>query len=228
MGTIAFFDLDRTLIGRNSAALWLREEILSRQVGLSPALRALLMLMRYRLFGSVAIEDAMLSGLVYLKGLSEREVRQRTEVFYARFVRDHLRPGGRRAVAEHRAAGDKLVLLTASSHYISELTARDLMLDDFLCTELEVDARGLFTGRALGRMCFGTGKLVAARAYAQRVGIELADCAFYTDSFSDLSTLAAVGRPVAVNPDLRLRREAMARGWPVVDWGRAEGPGKPR
>ena len=30
--------------------------------------------------------------------------------------------------------------------------------------------------------------------------------------------LAAVGHPTAVNPDRGLRREAVARGWPVVDF----------
>ncbi|MEL7370849.1 MAG: HAD-IB family hydrolase, partial [Myxococcota bacterium] len=41
-----------------------------------------------------------------------------------------------------------------------------------------------------------------------------------TDSMSDLPMMEAVGHPVAVNPDPRLRRTAKDRGWPIVDWGR--------
>jgi phosphoserine phosphatase len=33
---------------------------------------------------------------------------------------------------------------------------------------------------------------------------------------SDLPLLTAAGRPVAVNPDRRLRREANTNGWPVL------------
>jgi len=49
--------------------------------------------------------------------------------------------------------------------------------------------------------------------------VRLSDCAFYTDSFSDVPVLEAVGQPVAVNPDPRLRRRANKRGWRIVDWG---------
>ena len=38
----------------------------------------------------------------------------------------------------------------------------------------------------------------------------------YSDSYSDVPFLEAVGHPVAVNPDRRLRRIARLRGWPTV------------
>ena len=101
-----------------------------------------------------------------------------------------------------------------------DLVARDLAIDDALCNTFEVDASGNHTGRAGGPLCYGAGKLTLAEQYAGRNGESLAGSAFYTDSYSDLPTLAAVGRPVAVNPDLRLRGAALRRGWPVVDWGR--------
>jgi phosphoserine phosphatase len=41
---------------------------------------------------------------------------------------------------------------------------------------------------------------------------------FYTDSITDLPLLEAVGRPVAVNPDARLRRVARSRGWAIEQW----------
>ena len=82
-----------------------------------------------------------------------------------------------------------------------------------------MDAEGLHTGQPLGEVCFGEGKRLHAEAYAAEAGVPLSACAFYTDSYSDLPVLEVVGRPVAVNPDRRLRREALRRGWPVVDWG---------
>ena len=52
-------------------------------------------------------------------------------------------------------------------------------------------------------------------------GVDLSRCTFYTDSMSDLPVLEAVGRPVAVHPDPRLRREASRRGWEIADWQQA-------
>ncbi|MEO1336693.1 MAG: haloacid dehalogenase-like hydrolase, partial [Myxococcota bacterium] len=69
-------------------------------------------------------------------------------------------------------------------------------------------------------MCFGRGKLELGRAYLESHDERLNDATFYTDSMSDLPMMEAVGHPVAVNPDPRLRRTAKDRGWPIVDWGR--------
>jgi len=219
MGAVAFFDLDRTLLAVNSATLWLREEVRGGNVRPLEALKALGWLARYSL-GSADMEDAMIATIATLEGRNEREVAARTESFYERVVRGQVRPGGRAAIEAHRAKGDAVVLLTSSSRYLSSLFARDLGLDDFLCTLVEVDAQGLFTGRPIGRPCFGAGKVDAANAFLATRGVSLADCTFYTDSASDVPMLEVVGRPVAVSPDPRLARIARARGWPVLDWGK--------
>ena len=217
--TIAFFDLDKTLLAVNSASLWVRRELALGHITRVQALKASLMLARYHM-GFAPMQEALVEAASHmLKGTGERPLRERTGHFYTERVRSQYRPGGRRVLAEHRAAGEQLVLLTSSSGYLSELVAEDLGLDAVLCNRLEVDAEGLYTGRPLGEVCFGVGKRVHAEAYAARAGVPLSACAFYTDSYSDLPVMEVVGRPVAVHPDRRLRREALRRGWPVVDWG---------
>ena len=99
----------------------------------------------------------------------------------------------------------------------------DLQLDGVLCNRFQV-RDGVHTGESEGELCFGAGKLRYAEAYARQTGVSLRDCTFYTDSYSDLPVLEQVGAPVLVNPDRRLRREARARGWRVVEWG---GPAPP-
>ena len=64
---------------------------------------------------------------------------------------------------------------------------------------------GEHTGRSEGRLCYGSGKLDYAEAFARSRGVSLGECVFYTDSISDLPVLERVGRPVVVNPDGRLR-----------------------
>jgi phosphoserine phosphatase len=56
----------------------------------------------------------------------------------------------------------------------------------------------------------------AVLAWLERTGADPRDCSFYSDSAYDLPLLEAVGRPVAVNPDRRLRRIARARGWEIM------------
>ena len=217
-GRVAFFDLDKTLISRNSATLWIRFELAAGRVSRWQALHALTYVVRYSL-GSVDMEGAIRRSVASIAGQPEAVLRERALRFYDGLVRPLYRPGAAAAIAAHRAAGDRLVLLTSSSNYVSELVCRDLGLDDYLCNRFEVDADGRYTGRPIEPLCFGSGKVELASRHAERSQLSLADAVFYTDSISDLPMLEAVGRPVAVHPDPRLRRAAKQRGWEIVEWG---------
>lgn len=216
--SIAFFDLDLTILSTNSGTLWVKKELREGHISRWQALRAAGWILRYQL-GFGRLEQALEVAIASLKGKDEATMRQRTHGFWQEEVAHLIRPGAREALERHRAAGDEAVLLTSSSNYLSEKAAEVLELDAYLCNRFEVDDGGLFTGRPQGPLCYGDGKLHHARAYADARGVPLARCAFYTDSSSDLPVMAAVGRPVAVNPDPRLRREAARRGWEIVDWG---------
>jgi hypothetical protein len=57
------------------------------------------------------------------------------------------------------------------------------------------------------------------RQVAAERGYDLQRSYAYSDSVSDLPMLAAVGVPVAVNPDPELRQVAADRGWTVLETG---------
>jgi HAD superfamily hydrolase (TIGR01490 family) len=215
---IAFFDLDRTLICRNSASLWIRYELAAGRITRWQALHALTYVVRYSL-GIVNIDDAIRRSVTRLNGQREAELAERAVAFYEGLVRPLFRPGAMPVVREHRAAGDRLVLLTSSSNYVSEQVCRDLGFEDYVCNRFEVGRDGLYTGRLIEPLCYGPGKVGLAERYAAARGLRLPDCTFYTDSIADLAMLEAVGRPVAVHPDPKLKRLARQRGWETADWG---------
>jgi len=215
---LAFFDLDKTVLSVNSGSLWLRREVAQGFLAKRTALKAMMWLVRYEL-GFVDGEQMVAKAVAQTVGSSASELEARTRAFFEAEVRQTYRPGALDAIERHRRAGDGLVMLTSSSNYLSELVARDLGFDEVLCNRLEVDAQGRHTGQLVGRVCFGLGKLSHAQDACARRGVDLRDCAFYTDSFSDRFVLEVVSQPVAVNPDPRLKRRARRQGWVVVDWG---------
>jgi HAD superfamily hydrolase (TIGR01490 family) len=217
---IAFFDLDKTLLSANSGSLWIKRELSLGHISRLQALQASLWIFRYHL-GFTPMERALERAVRMLHGIPEKEIRDRTSDFYQSMVRGLYRPGGRAAVEEHRSRGDRLVLLTSSSLYMAELVSSDLGLDNVLCNRFEVDASGVHTGRPVGTFCYGAGKLYHAQSFVEQIGEGLESATFYTDSYSDLPVMEKVGEPVAVNPDPRLRREALRRRWRVVDWGQS-------
>ena len=214
---VAFFDLDRTLLANNSARAWIMREVRLGHLSRREAVRAAFWLGLYGI-GFARMEATIRRAVASLEGGLEAPIRQRSREFWAEEVLPQIRPGARAVVERHRRQGDRLVLLTSSSNYLSELACETFGLDEFCCNVLEV-SDGVFTGTVREPLCFGSGKATYIRDVAGRYGVPLERCTFYTDSYSDLPALEVVGMPVVVHPDPRLEREARRCGWPVELWG---------
>lgn len=214
---IAFFDLDRTLISVNSLTGWMKREVRLGHLSKRRAAQGVAWIGAYRL-GFSRMEGLIRAAVADLAGNEEAVMQARTRQYFHKELLEKVRPGAHAALAHHREAGDALYLLTASSNYLAEAVVDALQLDGALSNRFEV-SQGRFTGKAVEPICYGPGKATLAADLAQERGVALQDCAFYTDSFSDLPALEAVGQPVAVNPDPRLLRVARKRGWRVEDWG---------
>jgi len=119
-----------------------------------------------------------------------------------------IRPEMPRLLAAHRDAGHRVCLLTASTPYVAVPLCERLGIQDWIASRLEV-VDGVFTGQPVKPVCFGAGKIHWAGQWALEHGIDLSRSFFYTDSMTDLPMLEAVGRPVLVNPDRKLRREGL-------------------
>ena len=216
MAAIAFFDVDKTVLSVNSAALWVKREFHAGNVTRWQALRAALWLGLYHL-GFARLDDVIVEAVRGLRGHVERDVIDRTMAFFKSDVQATIQPAARAAIAAHKARGDLIFLLTSSTNYLCAPLGDDLKIDGFLANRFCVEA-GVFTGEPVWPLCFGKGKVEHARVVADKLNIALAECTFYTDSASDLPMLEAVGHPVAVDPDPRLRRIAQKRGWPIERW----------
>jgi len=123
-------------------------------------------------------------------------------------------------VQHHRARGERVYIVSATLQEIVEHIADDLGFDGAIGSTCEI-VDGRYTGRSL-RAAHGEGKARALRHLAGVDGLDLDASTAYSDSYSDVPFLEAVGHPVAVNPDRRLKSIARARAWPMIRFsGRA-------
>jgi phosphoserine phosphatase len=120
-------------------------------------------------------------------------------------------------VDKHIDAGDLVIMTTATSRFITELTAVYFGIEHLLAIEPEI-AAGVFTGASTGTLNMRSGKVERLHEWLQLHGHELARfrSTAYSDSINDLPLLEAVDEPVAVDPDPRLALIAQQRGWPVL------------
>lgn len=222
--TVAFFDLDKTLIDAISGISFARFELREGRLGRINVAQTVLWGMLYHV-QLMDIERAFARALAHYRGVPERVLLERTRRWFDADVPAMLRPGGLPALAWHRREGHRLVLLTNSSSYLADIACEAWQMDDWLSNHFEVDDRGCLTGGFERPLCYGQGKVARAERWAAEVGLNIDDAFFYSDSYSDLPMLERVAHPRLVSPDPRLRRIARKRGWPILDWGRGTGAG---
>ena len=212
----ALFDLDRTLVRKETATLYVRWQ---REVGQATT-RDLARVMFWVAQYTLGILDApAVAGraVATLRGKPEQEMIDECESWFRSHVLPHVAYEGRRAVERHKTAGDLVAIVTGATPYVARPLARMLGIDHVVASELEV-VDGRFTGRPVEPLCYGEGKVVRAERLAREHGFALDEAVFYTDSLTDLPLLLRVGDRVVVNPDPRLRRIARRRAWRIEAW----------
>jgi HAD superfamily hydrolase (TIGR01490 family) len=117
-------------------------------------------------------------------------------------------------IAEHKAMGHEIVIVSSSGAEVVGPISRYLGADHVIATEMAVQD-GRYTGE-IAHYAYGAGKVDAITALAAERDYDLSESFGFSDSITDLPMLEALGHPTAVNPDRRLRRHAVEAGWPIV------------
>jgi putative phosphoserine phosphatase / 1-acylglycerol-3-phosphate O-acyltransferase len=209
----AFFDLDRTILPGGSGPVF--AATLARLGVKTPHIPGQELLFKlFDIMGeSYLVMQLARQAASRSKGLDRAMVQAGAELA-ADTLMERVQPYAPALFDEHRAAGDLLVLATTSPYDLVAPFARRLGFDAVVATRY-AEAEGIYTGELDGLFVWGPGKLAAIRMWAEQHDVSLESSSAYSDSVFDSPMLSAVGRPVAVNPDYRLRALAALRRWPV-------------
>lgn len=217
--TAAFFDLDNTII-RGASAFHLAIGLRRRGFFAGHDLVTFAFhQIRYLIFGENLrqIDTVRSRALSIIAGHSVAELAAIGEEVWDEVLSLRIFPGTQAILTQHLRAGHEVWIITASPVEIGELIGRRLGVTGALGTVAEhVD--GFYTGRLVGDMLHGRAKARAVANLAEAEGLDLTACYAYGDSANDMPILSAVGHPVAINPDARLRRHARSAGWPVREF----------
>jgi HAD superfamily hydrolase (TIGR01490 family) len=214
---LALFDLDNTLLAGDSDVLWceflMAKGVLEREAF---AQRNADMERRYR-EGSVGTKEFAHFYLGLLAGKPPGHWEPLRQEFLVSQVVPRIPPAAVALVDKHIDAGDPVIMTTATSRFITELTALYFGIEHLLAIEPEI-ADGVFTGASTGILNMRSGKVERLREWLLSHSHELGKfrSTAYSDSINDLPLLEAVDEPIAVDPDPRLAQIARQRGWKVL------------
>ncbi|MGP4088525.1 HAD family hydrolase [Streptomyces sp. KR55] len=219
--TAAFFDLDKTVIAKSSTLTFSKSFYQGGLINRRGVLRSAYA--QFVFLAGGADHDQIERMRAYLSTLCRGWNVQQVREIVAETLHDIIDPiiydEAASLIEEHHTAGRDVVIVSTSGSEVVEPIGELLGADRVVATRMVVGDDGCYTGE-IEYYAYGPTKAEAVRELAASEGYDLSRCYAYSDSATDLPMLESVGRPHAVNPDRTLRREALARGWPILDFHR--------
>ena len=211
----AFFDLDNTITPGSAIELkYFRHLWRHGLVGVVDGVRSAVYLLRC--IPPLSF-DPLRRHKAYLSGKSVTAIEAHAQTFFWKQVCPRISQAARHRIDIHRAQNHRVVLLTGCPDFLVEPLATFLKVDDVMAGQLD-RCGTVFTGKMIEPYPYREGKLQAAQRLASEHGIRLEESYMYGDSPGDLSMLEAVGHPRVVNPIRGMKRVAIERRWPILDW----------
>src|SRR5215211_6535197 len=218
----AIFDVDGTLLASNVVSHYAWLKLRDLPAALRPLWAATLVARVPYYWALDKISRAHFNRAFYrnYRGWKPARARRLGAESFSGYVLKRLYPEAVKTLREHKRAGHRVVLLSGALDFILE-PFEDLA-DDVLTARLE-EENGVYTGELSGTPVAGEARARMLASFARRRNVDLSRSYAYADSISDLPMLEAVGNPVVINPDARLRAAAKERGWQVKHWRKKNG-----
>jgi len=219
MKQVALFDLDYTLIPMDSDYQWGEftlalgwcdgEDFKRRNAQYYEDYKA----------GTLDIHDYVRFATRAMRAQGAEKSAQAHARYMQTIIDTAIQPKALALVQAHQAAGDEVVIVTATNEFVTRPIATAFGVKELIAIELARDAQGEFTGEIAGTPSFREGKVARVQAWlaARQLEWDSVETVFYSDSINDLPLLEKVNHPVATNPDAALRAIATERQWRILE-----------
>ncbi|MDR2434045.1 MAG: HAD-IB family hydrolase [Treponema sp.] len=210
---IHIFDVDYTVIRRSSTWYFLCEALARKVVAFSQIRGLPIDWFRYKM--GRAKQEFIEEAVKRIVGIEKGVLEQIAEDSFVRRLKFNIYSGAVNLINEIRSRGETVLFATSSFHILIKPLEHFLGITESLASTLEFKD-GKTTGRLEGESFFGERKKTAVAAWLEERALRPEELCFYSDSYTDLPLLAYCGKPVAINPDRFLEREAKKRGWQII------------
>jgi HAD superfamily hydrolase (TIGR01490 family) len=216
---LALFDLDHTLLPIDSDYSWGEFTITLGWTDASSFKQRNDEFYAHYQAGTLDIHDYVRFATQAVRAQGPQAAEQAHERYMREVITPNIRPAALELVRKHQAAGDTVMIVTATNEFVTRPIAHAFGVSELIAVELERDTSGWITGEIKGTPSFREGKVQRVQQWLANRGLGWSDVSmsFYSDSPNDLPLLERAQHPVATNPDKRLRQLAQTRGWPILD-----------
>jgi HAD superfamily hydrolase (TIGR01490 family) len=212
---LALFDLDNTLLNGDSDYSWGRFLVSKKAVDADFYEAENLRFYEEYKAGIMDIYEYQEFSLSPLIQYSWQQLIEWRDEFLETIVKPMLLPKAVALIQQHQKKQDTLMVITATSSFITRPITDIYNIKYLLATEPEiVDQK--FTGKVSGEPCFQENKVKKLLQWVKEEQQDLNNSYFYSDSRNDIPLLEQVTFPYAVDPDDHLRQHALDKGWKII------------
>jgi HAD superfamily hydrolase (TIGR01490 family) len=213
-GYVAFFDLDHTLIRKNSGKTVFREVYRNKLLPKSQLIKAVLLTFLYKI--RLRNPSKTIKSMVkWMQGIPVVAMDELAERYFREDLINSLYPEIISEINNHRSNGARIVMLSSAILPVCRIISEFLRFDSVICTGLE-EKDGIYTGFPDGELCFGIEKAKRLKHYCNSLGLKSEHSWYYADSLQDIPAFHESGNPVCINPGRKLLKYARKNNWKVL------------
>lgn len=208
------FDLDRTLLSKNSSFEFCKYLYKNRIFSFFFVVQSFVYAIRHKYFGLTLEQLHRRVFDKFLRGMSLKTISEYVYSFVERELENllYLPAFERLRLAQHE--GQFTMILSNSPGFLVGAIASKLQVDDWRASEYKVDKDQKLCEIAL--ILHGEAKAFWVQAMSLCLGIQKQDITAYSDSHLDLPFLEAAGAAVVVNPDRILKKISEEKNWEEI------------
>jgi len=151
------------------------------------------------------------------RGLSASHFRSLLDRYWELHAAERTNQAVLGRVRSLEAEGYMPVIVSGSTRPVVEAwRSRHPLFRAALCTDMQLDSCGRFSGRAAGPILVEGAKVTAIQDFERDNRLTVEERICIGDSIQDLPMLSHATRPIAANPSPALAREARRRSWEVL------------
>lgn len=213
-----FFDLDGTIVNQKTEQAFALHLFKKGHLSLKAVCAIIFTYLKYDL-GLLKNYSAAKERLIahVFSGRRVVEVETLYKTFFKQSVEPKLFSGWQDAYRQHINAGRKVFIVSATIDLIGSCFAQHIPVEKSCFTCLEIKD-GQYTGNVSTDVMYGKVKKECVYNLQKEFNLDLRNSYAYGDYNEDRYMLSAVGNPVAVNPDKKLRQLALQKKWEIVNW----------
>ena len=214
---LAIFDLDNTILNGDSDYSWINFLIDMEYVDKDEYERKNQYFYDKYYEGTLDYDEWAEFALSTIKGKKPNDLKDLITKFMSSVIEPMINVYALRLLHNHHHNNDVMLLASATNSVIVNPIAMRLGFENIVATDVEI-VDGVYSGKIKGIAALGEGKLHKVREWMLDNNFNnFNNVTFYSDSINDFPLLAEVSKPIAVNPDNKLREECERRAWKIID-----------